>query len=232
MNETPQKSGEAEAIVIIKAAPQMGQKHGETVCCAGIDIQGNWLRLYPVAFRTLDEGKKFGRWDRIRFRWRLPNDDPRPESRRIDQDSIRLIGELKPSERQRFLAARVVTSLQLERAAGRSLALLSARVTDFSFERKSDGDLDRERAAFTAMHNQEDLFNSRPLIPYQPCPYRFRYHYETDDGPRRGTCQDWEIEATFYHWRSRMGEASALAEMQRVFGQEYGIMAQRPPFDL
>jgi hypothetical protein len=30
------ESREAEAIIIVKAAPQAGQKHGEVVCCAGI----------------------------------------------------------------------------------------------------------------------------------------------------------------------------------------------------
>ena len=70
------RSGETEAIVIIKAAPQAGQRHGETVCCAGIDLRGNWLRLYPVSFRTLDEGQKFGRWERIRFKWKLPRNVP------------------------------------------------------------------------------------------------------------------------------------------------------------
>ena len=36
------RSGETEAIVIVKAAPQVGQRHGETICCAGIDLHGNW----------------------------------------------------------------------------------------------------------------------------------------------------------------------------------------------
>jgi len=121
------RSGETEAIVIIKAAPQVGQRHGETVCCAGIDLQGNWLRLYPISFRTLDEGKKFGRWDRVRFKWRLSNDDRRIESRRVDQDSLEILGKLRKTERERFLASSIVTSLDKERAEGRSLALLQAR---------------------------------------------------------------------------------------------------------
>jgi hypothetical protein len=221
MNGSVPTSGEAEAVVIVKAAPQLGQRHGETVCCAGVDLQGNWLRLYPVAFRTLDEGRKFGRWDRIRFRWRLPNDDPRPESQRVDQDSIRITGELKPSERQRFLAARIVTGLKREREANRSLALLRARILGFSYERKSDAEMARDTAAFAALHNQADLFNTKPLIPYQPCPFKFQYRYETEDGVRQGTCQDWEIEATFYNWRRSYGEDRALGEMRRVFGEEY-----------
>ena len=108
-------SGKSEAVVIIKAAPQVGQRHGETVCCAGIDLYGNWLRLYPVSFRQLEDGQKFGRWDRIRFDWRTPNDDRRPESRRVDQQSIEITGNMKPSERERFLAKSIVTSVNRER---------------------------------------------------------------------------------------------------------------------
>src|ERR1700686_997675 len=108
-------SGSTEAVVIVKAAPQVGRRHGETVCCAGIDVYGNWLRLYPVSFRTLEQSKKFGRWDRIKFRWRLPNDDKRLESRRVDQQSIEIVGDLKQSERDKFLAKSIVTSLTRER---------------------------------------------------------------------------------------------------------------------
>lgn len=125
------RSGETEAIVIIKAAPQVGQRHGETVCCAGIDLQGHWLRLYPISFRTLDQGQKFGRWDRVRFRWRIPNNDHRIESRHVDQDSLEIVGTLRKAERERFLAKSIVTSLDKERKEGKSLALLKAEILGF-----------------------------------------------------------------------------------------------------
>lgn len=213
-------SGSTEAIVIIKAAPQVGQRHGETVCCAGIDLYGHWLRLYPVSFRTLDQGQKFGRWDRIKFKWRRPNDDPRPESRRVDQQSIEIVGELKQSEREKFLANSIVTSLAREREGGRSLALLKPEILEFKNERKSKDDLAEEMRRFEAIRAQADLF-SKQQTPYQPCPYRFRYRYRIDDGLREGTCQDWEIEATFFKWAKLYGEARAITEMIRVFGEEY-----------
>ena len=120
------RSGETEAIVIIKAAPQAGRRHGETVCCAGIDLQGDWLRLYPISFRRLDQGQKFGRWNRVKFKWRRPIDDRRIESRRVDQESLEIVGTLKKAERERFLANSIVTSLDKEREEERSLALLKA----------------------------------------------------------------------------------------------------------
>lgn len=211
-------SGKTEAVVIIKAAPQVGQRHGETVCCAGIDLYGNWLRLYPVSFRQLDDGQKFGRWDRIRFDWRAPNDDRRPESRRVDQQSIEIAGDLKPSERERFLAKSIVTSVNREREAGKSLALLRPDISEFVITKKSAQDISIEQTRFEAIRAQADFF-AKEVVPYRPCPYQFQYRYRSDDGERFGTCQDWEIEATFFHWSKSYGEMKAVAEMQRVFGE-------------
>src|SRR5258708_33696080 len=116
--------GTSEAIILVKASPQVGKRHGETVCCAGVNDNGEWVRLYPVSFRTLDQASRFRRWDRIRFRWKKPQDDRRPESLRVDHQSIEIIGELKPNERQRFLSRIEVTSINKAKAEGKTLALL------------------------------------------------------------------------------------------------------------
>jgi hypothetical protein len=214
-------SGSAEAIVIVKAAPQVGRRHGETVCCAGIDLYGNWLRLYPVSFRNLEHSKKFGRWDQIKFNWRLPNDDKRTESRRVDQQSIEIVGQLKKSERGRFLGKAVVTSLFREREAGKSFALLKAEILGFKIEKKDASEIKDEKQVFDAIRAQGDFFAKQVTNNYNPCPYNFKYRYRTDDGIREGTCQDWEIEATYHNWSNEYGEERALADMAKVFGQDY-----------
>ena len=217
----PALSDEAQAIVIIKAAPQVSQKHGETVCCAGIDLKGQWLRLYPISFRLLDQAKQFGRWDRINFKWRLPNDDRRVESRRVDQDSLEIVGKLKHAEREKFLSSSIVTSLDKEREKGRSLALLKAEILDFKAERLSVEEIKKEAAKFDALRTQPDLFRSEALIPHKPCPYQFKYRYRTDDGVREGTCQDWEIVTTYNKWSRTYGEDQALSQVRKVFGEDY-----------
>lgn len=221
MTEQSLTSGSAEAVVIVKAAPQVGRRHGETVCCAGIDVYGNWLRLYPVSFRTLEHSKKFGRWDRIKFKWRLPNDDKRLESRRVDQQSIVIVGDLKQSERDKFLANSIVTSLTRERDAGKSFALLKPEIIAFKIEKKNATEVKDEREMFDAIRAQADFFAQQVTNNYKPCPYIFKYKYRTDDGVREGTCQDWEIEATYHKWSSLYGEQKTLDEMDRVFGKEY-----------
>jgi hypothetical protein len=174
--------------------------------------------LYPSDTSTTARNSGVGPH---RFRWRTPTDDSRRESRRIDQDTLAIIGELKPSERERFLASLIVTSLDKERREGRSLALLRAEITGFQVERKLDDEIASQKAKFDALHSQPDLFNTKPLIPYSPAPYKFKYGYRTEDGSRQGTCQDWEIEATFFKWSKDYGESKALEFMQTRFGEEY-----------
>ncbi len=213
--------GASEAIILVKASPQVGKKHGETVCCTGVNDAGEWARLYPVTFRTLDQARQFRRWDRIRFKWQKPKDDPRPESLRVDHQSVEIIGELKQRERLNFLSRIEVTSINKVKAEGKTLALLRPRDPKFSIEKKTDAVLAEEKKRFAEFAAQADLFNSSPLIPYEPCSYLFKYSYVTDDGDREGTCQDWETDATFYNWSRHYGEAKALEHMRRVFGDEY-----------
>tara|TARA_R100000935_G_scaffold49162_1_gene74264 strand:- start:558 stop:1349 length:792 start_codon:yes stop_codon:yes gene_type:complete len=219
--EPPSRNGTDEAVVIVKAAPQIGKKHGETVCCAAIDLYGRWLRLYPVSFRTLEDGQSFKRWDKIKFGWRRPKDDPRSESRRINQDSLEITGTLRKSERERFLSGAIVESLSTEREEGKSFALLKPNVQNFFIERKNEGKIAREKESIEQLNSQQDLFNSAKLIPREPCPYQFKYQYSDADSERTATCQDWETEATFFKWRNLYGEEKALEEMKRVFGEEY-----------
>ena len=215
-----EREGEAEAIILVKASPQVTKNHGETVCCAGVTPDGKWMRLYPISFRNLDEARQFGRWDRIKFKWRKPKDDQRPESCRVDAQSIEIVGELPKSERQGLLNRIEVTGVNQEAAAGRSLALLRPKEPRFVIERKTSKEIQDERAEYELILQQVDMFQKAQL-PLEPCPYRFKYKYKTDDGEREGTCQDWETDATFFHWRRRYGEEQAVQQMQRVFGEEY-----------
>ena len=79
-----ESSGHERVLVLVKALPHVGDRHGETVCCAGVTETGEWRRQFPVHFRTLEE--KFRRWQWIDYDWRKPKDDQRPESRRVQED--------------------------------------------------------------------------------------------------------------------------------------------------
>jgi hypothetical protein len=208
-----------EAIIIVKAAPQLSAKHGETVCTAGITRQRQWVRLFPIAFRTLQEAQQFGRWDVVQYIWQPPRDDKRAESRRVQHHSLAVTGSFQKDQRFGLITPMIKTSLADERAEGRSLAFIRPTIRKFIVEKKPDDEIAEERERFQAAAKQTDLF-LEPIIPYQPCPYRFRYDYEIADGKRTGTCQDWETEATFFKWRELYSEAEALKRMQARWGEE------------
>lgn len=217
--EHPRNSGSTEAIILIKAAPVIGRAHGETVCCAGIDIYGNWLRLYPVAFRVLEDSQKFSRWDKVRFNWRKPLDDQRTESRRVDSQSLEIIGRLPELEKPHFLDSKIVTSLNNESSAGRSLALLKPEILEFIIREKAVAKIEEQQRKIDEFHFQSDMFLPRPSVPRFACPFEFSYRYRTADGDRHGTCQDWETEATFFKWRKTYGEEKTIQQMKHQFGE-------------
>ena len=76
-----------EVCMMVKAYPNPVEYLGEAVCTAGIDRDGDWVRVYPVAFRDLAFVKRFKKYQWIRACLRR-SPDPRPESYEIDHDSI------------------------------------------------------------------------------------------------------------------------------------------------
>lgn len=214
-----------ECYVIVKAAPRASRTHGETVCIAAVDRRGEWVRLYPVSFRDLADAQRFGRWDHLQFRWRRPkaSADARPESRRVDQASIVIIGQLPAGQRNQLLNRIAVTSLRKEREANKSLALLRPEIIEFRSVRRSADEIEAQRSTYAAIEAQAGLFEAiGKVIPRDPCPYKFVYTYRDDDGSHIGTCQDWETEATFFRRLKELGsERAALDWMQEKFGEEY-----------
>lgn len=216
---------EDEAIILVKAAPRRSDTFGETVCCAGLDNAGKWVRLYPVSFRQLEDAQRFRRWDRIRYRWSKPKatKDIREESRRVDPNSIEIEKPLRPADRNRLLSRCKVGGLKREREAGRSLALLVAEILEFWAVRHTEDELARRDGVLANLRAQDDLFKpAAQLIPMRTCPYSFHYRYRDDDGVHEGTCQDWETEQTYFARLRDLGsERAALDWVENKFGEEY-----------
>ena len=93
------KSGYSREKILIwaKTYPELSQKYLETVCTAGMLPSGKPLRLYPIPYRYLGEGKEqFKLYQWITADIQKKHDDSRPESFRIDCDSIQP-GEVIPT---------------------------------------------------------------------------------------------------------------------------------------
>lgn len=213
------ESGRERVLLLVKALPHVGERHGETVCCAGVTETGEWRRQFPVHFRTLQ--RKFKRWQWIEYEWRKPRDDRRPESRRVQEHTITASDTMPQSHRAGFLDRVVVTSTEAAAARNQTLALIRPLNVKFQYDKKKPDEIDRERRAYSEAARQGSFFDVE-LTALEPCPYSFRFEFNTEDGKsHRNTCDDWETAAMFYRFRKQYGEVQALQMMRRTFNDEY-----------
>jgi hypothetical protein len=93
---------EQRILVLGKTYPSYSQTHDEVSCTGGL-VDGTWemVRLHPINFRDLPEDKQFKHWQWIRARVAKDERDPRPESLRIDADSIVLEEHVESHEKRR-----------------------------------------------------------------------------------------------------------------------------------
>ncbi len=223
--------------ILVKALPQPSKRYGETVCCAGVTPDGLWKRLYPIRYRHLAGESAFSRWDIVRFRYRLPKQDRRPESCSVEEDSIEIVGEMPRKERSKLLDPLIVPSIDEAVRRDQSLALIRPRQPRFFYKPKTAGALIEEREAYAKAARQGSLLD-KELETLEPTPYEFKFRFRDDEAEHIYSNGDWEAHAMFYHGRMRgMAEAEVLEWMDHVFNVEYpakgmvfavGNQAKRP----
>ncbi len=85
-----------EILILVKVYPTPSSKYGETVCTAGLTKDGNWIRVYPVPYRTLKIEQQFQKFQWIQANIQKASEKlQRPESYKIDADSIELLRQVK-----------------------------------------------------------------------------------------------------------------------------------------
>ena len=192
------------------------------MCVAGIDTYGNWHRLYPLPFKLLRPEQRFNRWDIIRTRWRsAAPKDMRPESKRIDHESIEIIREIKKSERHEFARRAIVESLSEQKASGRSFALIRPENPEFIIRPLSDAAKTKNQRRRDTLLSYTDMFtgDSTVLTPHV-APFSFHYRFVHEGKTLTHTCIDWETERTFFKWRDKYGEQDTLQKMRDKWGHD------------
>lgn len=208
--------------ILVKAQPQLSVTYGETVCCAGVTADGHLKRLYPVRFRHLNSEQSFGRWDWVDFQYRSQNEDKRPESCKVVEDTIQRTGKkISQRERTALLNRIVQPSGKAAGDAGMSLAVIRPRNTRFRWRTKSKSDIADEREQFRLAARQMSFFDSE-LESFEPTPYHFEFAFEDASGSHIYQNGDWEIHAMFYRALKRESSSDgALAWMDQKFNKEY-----------
>jgi len=198
-------------LVTVKAYPELGKKHGETVCVAGIRVDDNrpreWVRLYPVPFRDLPVIQRFKKYQFIDVIAVRPRDDRRPESWRVDVDAI-VPGEILDSangwaRRRPFVEPMLMESMcelrRRQQSDGTSLgAFRPAEILDVVATKSRDWE-----ASKRALAAQGTLLGPADREPLQPIPWTFHYRYRCAEGNCPGheqTIIDWELGQAWRSW--------------------------------
>ena len=83
-------------LIVTKTYPSISRKYKETVCTAGVLLNDDekpiqWIRIYPIRFRSLDLDKRYPRWSVISAEIERNTKDYREESFRINDSSIEIV---------------------------------------------------------------------------------------------------------------------------------------------
>ncbi|MGX9346876.1 hypothetical protein [Microbacterium sp. KNMS] len=224
----------AQVLISVKAAPEPSSKYGDTVCVAGIRIDGGraeWIRLYPFPFRWMPERVRFKKYDIIEVDVHHSATDDRRESFRPDIQSINIIRHLDKWKHRHEILGKVTstTTCALRRAAttdsqAPSLGLVPVahveKLEIVPFSGWSEAQL--KRIADAENLAPLDLFgdgiDTPPELKAPRFTVRYQYRCTASDCPSH-TAQllDWELgELQRRHLRS-LPEVDAKREIERKF---------------
>lgn len=201
-------------LILAKTYPSPSAQYCETSCIAGINEQGEMRRIYPVPFRLLSEEQRFSKWQWIEARTRKSNNDHRPESFRIDIDTLECKEKIPTTDawaiRRQWLKQiptfESFTDLQnWSTKTGRSLALLKISLIEALeiIPVRNPAWTAEEIEKLTRSQQQGNLFSAteaeRQTRQLEKLPYDFYYKYldPKASSTKRHKIVDWEAGALY-----------------------------------
>lgn len=213
-------------LIAIRTYPIPAQKGIEISCTAGITDDGKWIRMFPVPYRFLTEDRRFKKYQWINVNVSRSTSDARPESHKIDLNSIR-IGDyistnkqwIARKERIFHLKRSSFCEIERERDLNQSptLGIFKPEVINRLVITPSAADWTLGEKTIL---NQQFLFppDHQPP-PLEKIPYDFKYEFRCPDSSCKGhrlTCTDWEMGESYRKWSDKY-----RSHWERKFRQTY-----------
>jgi hypothetical protein len=216
-------------LIAVRTYPVPATKGIEVSCTAAITDDGQWMRLFPVPYRFLDNDKRFHKWQWIDVSVIKASDDPRPESFKLNDASIEIVSNVPTTDGWRARKELVyplrrpsLCSIQQEQKERRfpTLGIFKPGTIKKLVIEPTTPEWTAKEAALLKQHGQQALaIGNRPARPLEKLPFNFRYIFRCDDGSCKGhemTCFDWEMAQSYRSWRRDYGES-----WQEKFRQKY-----------
>jgi len=222
-----------KVLVAVKAYPNPSKKYVETVCCAGVDTETlQWLRLYPIPYRDLDNSQKFQKYSIIQVRCWKSTEDSRAESYKVDSDSIQKLSHIDTKNKwqaRKNIVLKTVSSsfcsILEEPTNKKSLGMFEPCNVQFSWEKAQIEDEAKRQAPYAQLS-----FLDKAKNPIEQIPFDFYYQFKcqnTSNCPgHKLPIVDWEIKQSYRKWRHMYGfEKELLQKIKQTWLDE--ICAQK-----
>jgi len=219
-----------KVLITVTTYPLPSEGYQELVCTAGVTEAGEWVRLYPVPLRYLDQLRRYRKyqWIEVDLAPIGHGNDTRKESRRPDLDSIRVLGE-RLSTKDDWRERRDVIDRLPHQTLNEYKALHKAERVSLGVVRpKRILDLMVKRTTGEWKAKWKRLFEEERLLgddqkPLAKIPHTFHYVFECDDSdkPHRAMNEDWELGMLFLRERAKgRTEDEAIQSVRRRFFDE------------
>jgi|ERR1043165_6236750 hypothetical protein len=203
-----------KALILVRTYPVPATKGVEVSCTAAVTEDGKWLRLFPVPYRFLDPNQRFSKYQWIEASMKRAS-DPRPESYKLDYDSIKTVSEVLPtkhdwSARKKYvdpLKSHCLCCLKRERDKHNHPTLgifRPRRIVRLEIKAVSANWTEAQLNTL----RQIDLFRERPKTELEKVPFDFRYEFYCDESDCSGhkmICTDWEMGQAWRAWSKKYG---------------------------
>jgi hypothetical protein len=224
-----------EFLIITKTYPIPSANYSETTCVAAFNKTGEIRRLYPIPFRLLGDSKQFQKWQWIRSKVTRASSDRRPESYRVDVDSIEPLGHVKTQhawgERIQWITPHLLNSFSeletLRLEMGKSLGFIKPQNISLEITKldKPDwSDQEKENLIKEGLFDKNNI-GKRNILRKIPCDFRYKYQCPTPNGIETLTHKitDWEIGTFFWNCQKDYGEKwekTFRNKLEREFSNE------------
>jgi hypothetical protein len=197
-----------ELLILTKTYPSPSKKYRETTCVAALTKSGEMRRLFPLPYRLLVDETKFKKWEWIQASVATSTSDQRPESRRIDVDSIHLLGRRVGTEsgwfdRQRLIAPQLVEDFhdleERRKRSGYSLGIIRPKaIAALEIAPAKSPSWTPEEYQKLIQDGLFDTDEMKNRIVLEKVPYDFHYRYISGEQVYRHKIIDWEAGALYW----------------------------------
>lgn len=201
-------------LIVVRTYPSPAKSTIEASCTAAIGDDGHWIRMFPVPARLMEHDKRFRKWQWIEVDLLKAPSDTRPESHKLNPDSI-VIGESVGTQDEWRARKQLIGPLKqpsLCRIQKTREEVGSPTLGVFRPHRIEKLIIDPASPDWTpgqlATLSQDSLFEKAPAQTLEKIPFDFRYKFRCGDVGCNGhtmLCTDWEMGQAYRAWRAEYG---------------------------